>query len=79
MTQTEKNNIKFEKHIQNMREMLKAFQNKRKESCSILDAEVRDINQHIEVETSLCISFMIHYKLFGKQAFVKNILFIYFK
>ncbi|XP_053502090.1 E3 ubiquitin-protein ligase TTC3 isoform X2 [Ictalurus furcatus] len=49
MTQTEKNNIKFEKHIQNMREMLKAFQNKRKESCSILDAEVRDINQHIEI------------------------------
>ncbi|XP_034168674.2 E3 ubiquitin-protein ligase TTC3 isoform X1 [Pangasianodon hypophthalmus] len=49
MTQTEKNNIKFEKRIQNLKEMLKAFQNERGESCSALEAEVREINQHIEI------------------------------
>ncbi|XP_060765384.1 E3 ubiquitin-protein ligase TTC3 isoform X2 [Neoarius graeffei] len=49
MTQTEKNNIKFEKLIRNMREKLMAMQNKRKESCSVLDAEVRELNQHIEI------------------------------
>lgn len=52
MTQTEKNNIKFEKLIRGMREELMTLQNKRKESCSVLDAEVREINQHIEVETT---------------------------
>lgn len=66
MTQTEKNNIKFEKNIQNMRQMLEAFQNTRKESDSELDAEVREINQHIEVETPLHVSLRSCYKL-GEQ------------
>ncbi|XP_058267623.1 E3 ubiquitin-protein ligase TTC3 isoform X2 [Hemibagrus wyckioides] len=49
MTQTEKNNLKFEKRIQNLREMLNDFHNKTKKSCSDLDTEVRDLNQHIGI------------------------------
>ncbi|XP_046717290.1 E3 ubiquitin-protein ligase TTC3 isoform X2 [Silurus meridionalis] len=49
MTQTEKINIKFEKRIQMMRENLNALQNKTKESYSVLDDEVKEINHHIEI------------------------------
>lgn len=36
-----------------MREKLKTLQNRRKESCSVLDADLSEISQHIEVETPL--------------------------
>ncbi|KAK3550077.1 hypothetical protein QTP86_019173 [Hemibagrus guttatus] len=49
MTQTEKNNLKFEKHIHNLREMINCFQNETKNSCSDLKTEVTDLNQHIEI------------------------------
>ncbi|XP_060751998.1 E3 ubiquitin-protein ligase TTC3 isoform X2 [Tachysurus vachellii] len=48
MMETEKNNLKLENRIQDMREMLNIFQNN-KTSCSALDTEVSNINQHIEI------------------------------
>lgn len=60
MTQSEKNNIKFEKLIRNMKETINAFQNKRKDLCSLLEAEIKEINQHIEVEIPLYISPLIY-------------------
>ncbi|KAF5892632.1 E3 ubiquitin-protein ligase TTC3 isoform X3, partial [Clarias magur] len=49
MLQTEKNNIKFENSIQSTREMLMAFQSKRAESCSVLDDELKKLDEHIEI------------------------------
>lgn len=66
--ETEKNNLKLEKRIQHLREMLNIFQNK-KASCSALDTEVSDINQHIEVETPLHF-YLLHFTCWETETVV---------